>query len=181
MTFQNQSIYALCEISLKGWFERTNLPPPWARFRAGVTGLYLRLRVLRVVCERDHHLYMSLSAGLASSPTTATGAYLTPERLVFYCRTTSASTAPHMPQRTCCPCAYVLITVPPVSRSCELTPETLRPTPCTLHPRSCTLHSTPCTLQPIHHTPYTTHHTPHTIHHTPYNLHQKPYTRHHTP
>ena len=41
------------------------------------------------------------------------------ERLVSYCRTTSASTAPRTPRRTCCPYAYVLTTVPRVSRSCE--------------------------------------------------------------
>ena len=35
----------------------------------------------------------------------------TPERLVVYCRTTSASTAPRTPRRTCCPYACVLITV----------------------------------------------------------------------
>jgi len=29
------------------------------------------------------------------------------ERLVFYCRTTSASTAPRTPRRTCCPYAHV--------------------------------------------------------------------------
>ena len=34
-----------------------------------------------------------------------------PERLVFYCRSTSASTAPRTPRRKCCPYAYVLITV----------------------------------------------------------------------
>ena len=39
------------------------------------------------------------------------------ERLVFYCRTTSACTAPRTPRRTCCPYAYVLITVNRVSRS----------------------------------------------------------------
>ena len=44
-------------------------------------------------------------------------------RLVFYCRTTSASTAPRTPRRTCCPSAYVLITVLRVSRSCELFPD----------------------------------------------------------
>ena len=33
------------------------------------------------------------------------------QRLVFYCRTTSASTAPCTSRRTCCPYAYVLITV----------------------------------------------------------------------
>ena len=37
------------------------------------------------------------------------------ERLVSYCRTTSASTAPRTPRRTCCPYAYVLITVLRVS------------------------------------------------------------------
>ena len=42
------------------------------------------------------------------------------ERLVFYCRTTSASTAPCTPRRPCCTYAYVLITVLRVSRSCEL-------------------------------------------------------------
>ena len=42
------------------------------------------------------------------------------ERLVFSCRTTSASTAPRTPRRTCCPYAYVLISVLCVSRSCEL-------------------------------------------------------------
>ena len=46
--------------------------------------------------------------------------HLLGERLVFYCRTTSASTAPRTPRRTCCPYAYVLITVLRVSRSCEL-------------------------------------------------------------
>jgi len=45
------------------------------------------------------------------------------ERLVLYCRTTSASTAPRTPRRTCCPCAYVLITVLRVNRSCELFPD----------------------------------------------------------
>ena len=29
------------------------------------------------------------------------------ERLVFYCRTTSASTAPHTPRRTCRPYGFV--------------------------------------------------------------------------
>jgi len=33
------------------------------------------------------------------------------ERLVSYCRTTRASTAPRTPQRTCCPHASVLATV----------------------------------------------------------------------
>jgi len=33
------------------------------------------------------------------------------ERLEIYCRTTSASTAPRTPRRTCCPYAYVLITL----------------------------------------------------------------------
>ena len=42
------------------------------------------------------------------------------QRLVSYCRTTSASTAPCTSRRTCCPCAYVLVAVPRVSRSCEL-------------------------------------------------------------
>ena len=37
--------------------------------------------------------------------------------LVFYCQTTIASTAPRRPRRTCCPYAYVLITVLRVSRS----------------------------------------------------------------
>ena len=41
------------------------------------------------------------------------------ERLVFYCKTNSAITALHMPLRTRCPYAYVLITVLRVSRSCE--------------------------------------------------------------
>ena len=45
------------------------------------------------------------------------------ERLVFYCQTTSASTAPRTPRRTCCPYAYVLITVLRVSRSCEHFPD----------------------------------------------------------
>ena len=44
-------------------------------------------------------------------------------RLAFCCRTTSASTAPRTPRRTCCPYAYVLITVPRVSRSCEHFPD----------------------------------------------------------
>jgi len=35
--------------------------------------------------------------------------HLRPERLVFYCRTTSASTALRTPRRTCCPCTYVVI------------------------------------------------------------------------
>jgi len=43
--------------------------------------------------------------------------------LVFYCRTTSASTAPRTPRRTCCPYAYVLATVPRVSSSCENFPD----------------------------------------------------------
>ena len=42
------------------------------------------------------------------------------ERLVIDCRTTSTSTAPGTPRRTCCFHAYVLITVLRVSRSCEL-------------------------------------------------------------
>ena len=33
------------------------------------------------------------------------------ERLIFYCRTTNASTAPRTPRKTCCPHAYVLVTV----------------------------------------------------------------------
>ena len=44
------------------------------------------------------------------------------ERLVFYFRTTSASTAPCTSRRMCCGCAalrMVLVTVPRVSRSCE--------------------------------------------------------------
>ena len=47
------------------------------------------------------------------------------ERLVLYCRTTSASTAPRTPRRTCCPYAYVLITVLRVSHSCEHFPDGL--------------------------------------------------------
>jgi len=42
------------------------------------------------------------------------------ERLAFHCRTTSTSNALCTPRRTCCPFADVLITVPRVSRSCEL-------------------------------------------------------------
>jgi len=45
------------------------------------------------------------------------------ERLVFYCRTTSASTAPRTPRRTCCPYVHVLITVLRASRPCELFPD----------------------------------------------------------
>ena len=45
------------------------------------------------------------------------------ERLEFYCRRTSASTAPRTPRRACCPYAYVLITVLRVSRSCEHFPD----------------------------------------------------------
>ena len=45
------------------------------------------------------------------------------ERLVWYCRTTSANTALRTPRRTCCPFADVLITVPRVSRSCERFPD----------------------------------------------------------
>ena len=45
------------------------------------------------------------------------------ERPIFYCRATSASTAPRTPRRTCCPYASVLITVLRVSRSCELFPD----------------------------------------------------------
>ena len=45
------------------------------------------------------------------------------ERLVFYCRTTSANTAPRTPRRTCCPYAYELITVLRVSRSCKIPPD----------------------------------------------------------
>ena len=48
-----------------------------------------------------------------------------PERLVFYCRPTSASTAPRTLRRTCCPDAYVLITVLRVSRFCKLFPDGL--------------------------------------------------------
>ena len=47
----------------------------------------------------------------------------TPERLVFDCRTTSASTAPRTPRTTCCPYADVLSTVFRVSRSCGLFPD----------------------------------------------------------
>ena len=47
------------------------------------------------------------------------------ERLVFYCRTTSASTTPRTPRRTCCPYAYALIAVLRVSRVCELFPDGL--------------------------------------------------------
>ena len=39
------------------------------------------------------------------------------ERLVLYCRTTSASTAPRTHRRMCCPYAYVLITVLRVSQN----------------------------------------------------------------
>ena len=60
-------------------------------------------------------------------------AALAPEKLVFRCRTTSASTAPRTPRRTCCPYAYVLLTVTRVSRSCDLFLDGfdlhLRPTP----------------------------------------------------
>ena len=45
------------------------------------------------------------------------------ERLIFYCRTTNASTALRTPRRTCCPHAHELITVLRVSRSCELLPD----------------------------------------------------------
>ena len=45
------------------------------------------------------------------------------ERLVLHCRTTSASTALRTPRRTCCPCAYVLITMLRVSCSCEIFPD----------------------------------------------------------
>ena len=48
-----------------------------------------------------------------------------PERLVFYCRTISASTAPLTPRRTCCPYTHVLIIALRVSRSCELFPARL--------------------------------------------------------
>ena len=50
------------------------------------------------------------------------------ERLVFYRRTTRASTAPRTPRRTCCPYAYVLMTVPRVSRSCVLCTQVMSPT-----------------------------------------------------
>ena len=45
------------------------------------------------------------------------------ERFVIHRRTTSASTAPRTPRRTCCSDAYVLNTVPRFSRSCEHFPE----------------------------------------------------------
>ena len=45
------------------------------------------------------------------------------DRLELYGRTTSASTAPRTLRSTCCPHAYVLVTVPRVSRSCEHFPD----------------------------------------------------------
>ena len=45
------------------------------------------------------------------------------ERQVFDGRTTSASTTPRAPRRTCCPYACVPITVLRASRSCELFPD----------------------------------------------------------
>jgi hypothetical protein len=48
---------------------------------------------------------------------------LRPKRLVFCCRTTGSSTAARTPHRTCCPHAFVSITVLRVSRSCELFPD----------------------------------------------------------
>jgi len=41
----------------------------------------------------------------------------------FFCQTISASTAPRTSRRTCCPYAYVLVTVLRVSRSCEHFPD----------------------------------------------------------
>ena len=40
--------------------------------------------------------------------------------MVLYCRAASASTAPRTPRRTCCPHAYVSVTVLRVSNSCEM-------------------------------------------------------------
>ena len=45
-----------------------------------------------------------------------------PERLVFYCRTTSASTAPCTSRRMCCP-TYCASCCARVSRSCEHFPD----------------------------------------------------------
>ena len=48
------------------------------------------------------------------------------QRLVVYCRTTSASSAPRTARRTCCPYAYVLITVlRPCTLSINPQPQTL--------------------------------------------------------
>jgi len=45
------------------------------------------------------------------------------ERLVCYCRTTSASTAPYTSRRMCCPTHCVLVTVPRASRACQHFPD----------------------------------------------------------
>ena len=56
---------------------------------------------------------------------------LTRQRLVFYCRTTSVSTAPCKPRRTYCPYAYVLITVHPAAAAATPAfPATAPPTHC---------------------------------------------------
>ena len=81
-----------------------------------VVGLHLARPLSRKVV---HHLRVPLHshlliAGLSGCRETG-----------IYCRTTSASTVPLTPRRTCCPCAYMLATVLRVSRSCELFPDAL--------------------------------------------------------
>ena len=85
---------------------------------------------------REIVLYPSFYTGVGPSPglipsggrweggpaPSSVGRALYQERMVSYCRTTSASTAPRTPRITCCPDAYVLISVLRVSRSCELFP-----------------------------------------------------------
>ena len=50
-----------------------------------------------------------MSAAPQSAPRGARPRQHRPERLVFYCRTTSASTAPRTPRGTYCPYAYLLL------------------------------------------------------------------------
>ena len=56
----------------------------------------------------------------ASGPHVGRGPQGAEQSLVFHFRTTSASTAPRTPRRTCCPFAYLLNTVLRVSRSRKL-------------------------------------------------------------
>jgi len=72
----------------------------------------------RFVCVTEGLVTCFLSLTSMSSRQPALGRSRDAERLVFYCRTTSASTAPCTPRRYAA-LRIVLVTVPRVSRSCE--------------------------------------------------------------
>ena len=96
-----------------GLTSHANTERPWLQ------SFTLKRRSIGGMCERGIHA--SVINLHLDEPATDTWRHQ--ERLAFHCRTTSASTAPRTPRRTCCPYAYVLITVLCVSRSCELFPD----------------------------------------------------------